>query len=314
MNYRGPPQGFPPGRVPTDAYGRPLMPQRMPPNFFPAAVPGGQGMRVDPPQPTVPQGMSGVPVLEVERPLGAQYAANLGARQTLAGPGLDVPYDALGIKETEIEVLQNQTAQCRLGESIIVCLALAVVSNDVQEAVYATPMLRAKIRFGNGSVLTTFECDWLNGTQIALGAKQVSVNAVYRIVTRPYDVDVLAAPPVFDLEAMTAYGSLNQNSHGARLTEVVQIEDASGTQTIRIPDFATSFTVIPVNSSSWTARMFGWGTSRAADYAGGGAATDATTYQVENAFPHFGGARFLEFTNANEEDSLEASVVFDLAF
>lgn len=276
--------------------------------------------RIDPEDvaPRIPGPPRAVPVREVERPLSGGYPTNIGKETTGILPPVQTfqPVDAdantTAIAEAVYEALQTDNSSCSQGESLILTLGYDVTANDVAEDVFVVPQLRARVTFGNGSIMKTIDVDWINGTQLAFGAKQLLVQAVYRLTRLATSSNTLAAPPEFKIQTMTSYGTLNQNSHGARLTEIVAFEADPGVQTLRVPDFATSFTIVPFAQGTWTASLYSWGSAASVDYAGGGAPLDATTYNVENAFPHFNGARFLDV--ASEDTEFIGAVIFDLAF
>lgn len=268
------------------------------------------------PEPIAPRGGGdAMPVTDVDRPLSGAYPTNLGTNGVLVTPGADVPYDANGEKlGPSIALLTSPEVQsCAVGESLILTLGLKP-RPFVRENVVVMVMPRATVRYGEGAVQAEFQCDFMNGTQIAVGAQKLSVTAQVKIATPLFQLDEFVDVPTFDVKAMVSYGSLNQNSHGARLTDFAWIADPEGTFTLPIPAFAAAFTVIPFDGVDWTASLSGYSSSSdlILPYAGGGAPLDPTMYNVENSFPIPNG--MTELTLSTSVDSFSALVLWDLVF
>lgn len=249
------------------------------------------------------------------RPLAGQADLSRGNSLILEPPTADIV--TTGKDSTIIEV----RSRCAEGEIINIMLGLELnkqsntsQANVVDEAIY--PSVRALLRWGCGGVKFTAECDFLLGTQLAIPAENISVGARYLKNTIPWDPVSDATYPTFVVSATAAYGGIGRNSNPARFTELVQIEDPAGVSRIQIPQFAISYSVLPVANGLVDVSQVGFGTSYNVDYHLSEAATVPlrnTNRNVENSVPIFNGARFLDVTNRNSEGPLFAFVIFGLA-
>lgn len=252
-------------------------------------------------------------VIQANRPLVDQAASNRGAIIEV-----DPPPDTVLNGETVTRICEVRTT-CAQGELLSVTLdqsirggAEATTAFDVADFVW--PNVRARIMWGSGNGSFQAECDFLNGTQLSIAAESICVDAVYRKVTMAAaDVESWAAAPI-NARVAYAYGNVGRNSNPARLTELVELPGGTGNiANVLIPPFATSFTLLPVaNNTDLTARVFGFGSSLFVDYDTVGTLSNTGQYNVENAFPLFNGARYIQI-NDGTSDPGYVFVVFGLA-
>lgn len=225
------------------------------------------------------------------------------------GPFVDEPSKALAVVETRTDGVGR-------AELIGVQLGIRLEKGapvDFKQDVFILPSVIASLKWGIGSVEFAAECDWLHGTQIGLLAETVSVAARYVKNTRPWDPtpDDDARYPSFIVSAGVAYGMVNRNSSGARLTKIVQLENPDDEVDIPVPPFAVSFTVIPMfGAVAASVRAFG---AYTADYSIAAPLSNAGQRNVENNFPLFNGAEFVTVKNILQAGHAAAAVVFGLA-
>lgn len=175
--------------------------------------------------------------------------------------------------------------------------------------------IRATIVWNVGSAAFRAQCDWMNGTQIAVQAAQVQVYADYILRGFPNEPDPLCGDfPNVNLAAAFTYGGIGRSSNPARLTELVQIADSGGVSRIRVPPFATSFNVQIVRpQTSAQIDVLSYGALYRVRHNITAPLANVGQDNHESAFPLRNGARFLEVTNTNQSGPLMAFVVFGLA-
>ena len=244
----------------------------------------------------------GVPSWDPTRPLSESTPNNRGAiREIHAGQSL--------------AVADARTTPNKVAEDINVVLGISTIGVE-QNSVTDEPvdsLVRACVRWGIGSAEFQAEVDWLNGTVLTVPAEQIYVSARYdRFFVGGSDP---ATPPVFCLSAGFAYGRAGKNSNPSRLTERVTVLTPGDSQELRIPNFATSFTVVLVEpSTSAKVEVYGFGRAFANQINIVSPMSNVGQFDVEDAFPLRNGAKFVRITNTNSgSQSLYAYVIFGLS-
>lgn len=202
------------------------------------------------------------------------------------------------------------------GETLSVVLAIRDENDCIEpEADLSLPMVRARLQFGSGGVMNDAICDWKQGTVLTVPCEGISVAADYDVEWFGVEPSSCAHAPCVRLSATISYGTRASSPSSATLTEVA-VAAAGERARIRVPDFAESFTVIPIGDAAQTivARVFGLGTLVWARYEVAGPLTNVGQHDTVAAFPLFNGARFVELTNAAPNIDTKALVVFRLAF
>lgn len=261
-----------------------------------------------------PVPIPGDPVVQIKRPMAHVSDASRGSVTTLSPPAevLSLP-DPKKRKEV-VRLVQG----CVEGELLCVTCGITVVSSGPSlgvspftEGVYAMPMIRGSIIFGEGDAAQFAEFDWLHGTQLSVGTDTAEVSAQYLRYTLPWDPvapEDIPVPPTFKLACGFAYGNVGRNSNPARLTEVVQIEDTSGvgaTVRVPVPPFAVSVIFLPTATAmvdmNPIARltMVAYGTGYGVPINIVQIPSNAGQYNVENAFPIPNGVQAIEVTNTS---------------
>lgn len=257
--------------------------------------------------------LCGTPIVEITRPLtkiaNAQFSSLRGFSRRLDPPSEDIGTGHL------VQIFDTGTGNtCVVGELLCVTLGIEVEGNDGSDTglvdAFVYPSVRAHLRWGLGAATFRARCDWRRGTQLSICGETMTVFAEYRKNSLPWAPVPEPDAPIFEVSAGVGYGNVGRNSNPATLTELVQILTPQSTQRIQIPPFATSFNVFPVNGGSGSARVFGFGSSYFVEYA---IPAPPNPYSVENAFPLFNGARFLEIMNTESVEPFMAFVVFGLA-
>jgi hypothetical protein len=242
----------------------------------------------------------GIPSWDPTRPLSQSTPNNRGAiRRIEAGQILNV---------ADARMVPNV-----VGEDISVVLGLTVEGDDEDFLVDAPvdSLVRACVTWGLGSAEFRAELDWMNGTILTVPAEQINVRASYKREMLGSDPGPC---PVFCLAAGFAYGRVGKNSNPARLTELVQLDAPGDSKQIRIPNFATSFTVVLVEpSTSAQLDVYGFGTGYSNRIMITSPMSNVGQFDVENAFPIRNGARFVKVTNVNTTGELIAYVIFGLS-
>lgn len=218
--------------------------------------------------------------------------------------------------------IADMRAQPNIGRGMDVVLGSqqdGLLEEFVDEASFLDAYARATVKWSIGSASFLARCDWIEGTQLSLGAEQISVSADYFL--RGYssaepnfvpDASCCKAPSLL-LSAGFAWGTTGRNSNGARLTELVEVAP-EGKVRIPIPPFAISFTVALADpSTTATVDVVGYGTKFKNRVEITGPMTNVNQTDSENAFPIRGGARFLEVINPTSDSTLLAFVIFGLS-
>lgn len=185
------------------------------------------------------------------------------------------------------------------------------------------PAPRALLQWGLGGVRFHAECDFLNGTVIGLVAETIRVCAVYHVFRghahhghgQAHAHGGQHCPlPDFKVSAGFGYHCRSHNSNSARLTELVQVEPGKGCR-IQIPPFALSFTVLPVEGAPALIPLtvFGFCGGFKVPYEVKAPLGSFGQHDVENSFPLFNGARYVEIENPSDTDAMSAFVVFGLS-
>lgn len=252
-------------------------------------------------------------VIQANRPLVDQAASNRGAVIQIDPPPDDVLNGSTVTRICEIR------STCAQGELLSVTLDQSIRggsedTTDFDVADLVWPNVRARLSWGSGNGIFQAECDFLNGTQLSIAAESLSIDAVYRKVTMGAAAASTWTAAPLNARAAIAYGNVGRNSNPARLTELVEFPGGVGNvANVLIPPFATSFTLLPVaNNSDLSARVFGFGSSLFVDYDVTPTLSNTGQYDVENAFPLFNGARYIQI-NDGTTDAGYVFVVFALA-
>lgn len=283
-----------------------------------APLPGGPG---NPP--------CGAAVFEVTRPLTALavQGANRGATADLCPPDSSCPEPPsapLGSFSGPVEnVLDVRPwTGCVIAESLVITLGRRSLreangpSKPPDIANFIMPRVRAIIDWGiGGSAVESAEVDWRHGTQLSISAERVNVQARYDVLTPPW-LGIVPDPcdlPAYRLSAGVGYGSISTNSNLATLTELVMLQVGGDVQRIAIPPFAVSFTLMLI-SGAIEVRQTAFGTSFFTIHEPVAPETTGAGYFVENGFPVWNGAEFLDVTSVAEGGQASyALVVFGLA-
>lgn len=197
---------------------------------------------------------------------------------------------------------------------VILDIRIAVNNNETEAEnndtlQFLQPYVRALISWGTGSDgQFNAEVDFVLGTQISIPANVIRVNAKYLIFKNKnigtVNPEIYFKLPKFKVTAGVGYGA---SGRSATLTEIVQLNDIGESIELQIPQYTTSFSVEVVGSSSANVKMYGFAKNLATEF----------TF-VGGDFPKhvhlFNGARFLEISNANVDNTpLFAFVVYNLA-
>jgi hypothetical protein len=255
----------------------------------------------------------------VSRPLTARPNLNRGAH--LARPLRP------GASESVVEV-PGRVEDLVPGEGIAVTLDVEDLDREddpCDEAISpcVLGLLRAEIKFGTGGVTLETTCDWLRGTVIVIPCENLRVTAFYDVASlevpaageEEAPVDCSSLPDVRLRATLNYAGVRGHASNAGRLTKTA-VARAGVRARVRIPDFAISFTVIPLGSSPQTidVDVFGASSLCAARYQIVSPLSNVGQHDAESAFPIFNGARFLELANEDPNLPTRALVVFGLAF
>lgn len=208
---------------------------------------------------------------------------------------------------------------CARGELIGVVLGIHETDDkgnpcfvDLPEDLLALPAVRAHLTWGLGSTSFHATVDYLHGTQIGLVAETVRVCAEYVLLG---DCKKSCNLPCYSVAAGFGYGVRGHNSNSARLTELACIEEPGGRVRIRVPPFAISVTVLPIDDQPCAIDVVGRCNSHRVHKEisvplGNSYATG--TYDVENALPLFNGADSVLVEN-KAAGPMAAFVIFGLA-
>ena len=252
-------------------------------------------------------------------PLDCQGPSNRGSGLTVAPPvgSFDSAGQVVGPTQSIVRVQGGD-----VGGLMSVTLGLKLNANSVSPPgfdevnIFTAPIVRAVIQFGSGTVKNTVVADWNNGTVLSIAAEDVTVAAQYIRQTRPWNpIDhTLDVDPTFNLTAMLGYQSVGHNSNPARLTYLVQLENSADTpnQEIEIPEFAQSFTVIPITDADMVVQLRTWSAGYRWNYDIASPLTNVGQDNVENTFPIPNGARFLRVENPGV-DEFFCWVIFGLS-
>ncbi len=171
----------------------------------------------------------------------------------------------------------------------------------------------AEIVFGIGGASFTVQCDWLSGTQVAMVAENVRVTAHYEERALPWAEEQCdPCPPCFTVSAGVGYQQSGRNSNPARRTVLAAIEQPAAIEDIPFPDYAISFTVLPITGTIGV-KQVGRGTLLDVPYSIASPLSNAGQHDVENAFPRRNGARVLRVRNEGMSGPAAAWIVFGLA-
>lgn len=193
----------------------------------------------------------------------------------------------IGCKPLEI---WKMAAKCSYGTSLalvfgvdIECETDECLPDDLPQV-----LLRAVIHWGLGAVQFQATIDLRRGTMLFIPAENVWVDA-YAVIVPPLDraLSDLECPPPFLVSVGVAYGCAPRWD-AARLTEPVLLAADGARQRIRIPRFASGFSLVPTNSSTMRARVLTGGSLNVPTYEASG---PITSTQV---FPIVEGARCIE--------------------
>jgi hypothetical protein len=253
---------------------------------------------------------------ETVGPLDGLKPLNRGNSIVLTPPTANID-PAVGVDHT---VCAAQS-QCDVTAQVIgVMLGIELegqsnLSQDSLQAAFVYPSVRAIVDWGIGGTSFRAELDYLQGTQLSICAENIRIGAKYMKNTLPWNQSVETNAPSFRVSAGFGYNGIGRNSNPARLTELVQIEQQNDTQIVQIPQFAVSMTALVVDGGM-SAQVYGFGSSYsiAWDPIGENQAVNDVQYNVENAFPLFNGARYVEVTNISDQGSpLIAFIIFGLS-
>ncbi len=252
------------------------------------------------------------------RPLSDQLPSNRGfGKVELTPPSGPISDSA---ENDTLIVKMSPGASVARAELLTFTLGLALKKSTVspiREGIFVLPSVRAILKWGIGSVNFTAECDWMHGTQLSIGAEDVTISARYLKNTVPWEPvpDADGVFPTFIVGAAVSYGNVGRISCPARYTALAQVEDddEGSFVDVPIPPFATSFTIVPIGGSTGTVALTAFGTAYETTYAFGPPLTNTGQYNVENAFPIWNGAQFLRVRNTDGEAPAIVQVVFSLA-
>ena len=248
-----------------------------------------------------------MPILSDLRPLTAIDEANRGNKKIL---------HAKGKGQT---LVAEFNSHCPRGELIGVVLGLQETNEagdpclvDLPDDVLALPAVRAHLSWGLGSASFAATVDYLHGTQIGLIAENVRVCAEYVVLG---GCSRSCRLPCFSVGAGFGYGVRGHNSNSARLTELACIETPGERVRIRVPPFAISVTVLPIDDQPCgidvVSRCNSHRVHREITTPLGNSFTSGT-YDVENALPLFNGAHSVLLEN-KATGPMAAFVIFGLA-
>lgn len=231
-------------------------------------------------------------------PLFGQSEQNKG-HSILLSPG-QVPTTVLKMKSGVVS-----------GQLMSVTLGLRPDNAEPEpESLYVLPSIRARIEWGMGGISVKAKCDFLHGTVLNISAENIQIVAEYIINKLPGEENQdLKCYPAYWVSAGLSYGGAGVNSNPARLTELVQQTEVGVPARIVIPNYAISFSVLPI-SGNVSLKVFGFGSNYSVDYNVTAPLTNSGQHNTENAFPLFNGAQFIELTGPNPVNL--AFIVFGL--
>lgn len=180
---------------------------------------------------------------------------------------------------------------------------------EIADDILVLPTARAHLSWGLGGASFFAMCDYLHGTQIGLVAENIRVCAQYVVFG---GCAPACALPCFSVSAGFGYGVRGHNSNSARLTEYADIEDPGGRVRIRVPPFATSLTVLPVQDQPCAIDVVSRCNSHSVHYEITTPLANNRTYNIENALPLYNGAHSVLVENKSA-GPMAAFVIFGLA-
>ena len=176
-------------------------------------------------------------------------------------------------------------------------------------------ILRAHIEWSIGNACFEAEVDFLNGTHVAVVAENVRVCAEYKVWGSTGEGARKRCPaclPCYHVSAGFGYGAWGRNSNAARLTKRAETTVLEPIDTIKIPPFAISFTVLPIGTSQVNARVVARDCVTHVNYDIETPPISGCGHNVENAFPLFNGADTIQIVSKDGSPA-QAFVIFGLA-
>jgi hypothetical protein len=151
--------------------------------------------------------------------------------------------------------------------------------------------VRALLSWGIGGASFSAMCDWLQGTQLAIAANYIRINAQYVNLS-----DGITLSPPFLISAGLSYGNVGRASQPARFTEMINLQAGATSPVMKIPKYATSFCVTANSPATISLLNFG-NASGTLGYTFTPAMSNVNQRNNETDFPLFNGARFYTVTN-----------------
>lgn len=251
---------------------------------------------------------------ETIRPMSGLDEMSRGNQIVISPPSED-------IGETPPRPVVQMRSRGADAELLNICLGIELADYDNEDDSHFGPILpyiRCALNWGIGGASFNAYCDWMQGTQLSIPANFVSVSAVYVKIQDEFNQQSFT-PPNFRVAAGLSYGNTGRISSPARYTQVVQLgTGANGTSrdvTVQIPPFATSVTMLPTQQAATQIRVRGATASTQFFDTTHTLQTPLSNqqYNVENAIPLFGGARYIEVTNLNVDGEACVLLVYSLA-
>lgn len=201
---------------------------------------------------------------------------------------------------------------CVCGEVLAACISLEDCESSLDDSILVMP--RGYISWGIGSAAFYATIDLYNGVCVAVPADTLTIEGelfAFQRLGVPPTTDTICIDDVL-VKAGIAYGDGNFNP-APRLTEVVQIPVGEGPVRIKIPRFATSFTIVPIGASTVTVEAITFGTGFSPRYVAVGPLSNLAQHNTVYSFPLVNGTRCLEVSGSLTED-VTAFIIFNLSF
>ena len=239
----------------------------------------------------------------LKRVLDEQTDENRGSGVELPPPP-GILSEAVPVIEGSGRSIINITSGCAPGEDLTVAFGLELsgepnTSQADVAAQFKYTAVRADLQWGIGDAQFKARCDVLMGTQLSITAENLRVQVRYLKATNPFSPALDPTFPTFRVNAAVGYNGVGRNSNPARFTELVQLQQEGSTVRVQIPQFAISYSAIPINDTLVTTRQIGFGTSYGVNYNLATAETNPLTNRQDNtesALPIANGSRYVEVT------------------
>lgn len=206
-------------------------------------------------------------------------------------------------------VIADMKAKCAIGEMIAVAFQTSYRQSPpcTPRENEAASLIRAHLEWGLGCASFDAWLDVRHGTVVFVPAETIVVSA-RMVLQAPVGIEKPVCPRPVTVAAGFAYGS-GAIRDAARLTCPVfianSIDDPDGVQRVRVPPFASDFTLLPTGTGTLFARAITDGNGPYTEYTVTGPLTGPVVFPLAN------GVRSLEIVRQGV-DAVSGSVVFRL--